>query len=586
VFQLAEQHGIYIVLTLDYHGMFATQPDYWGGNNVWPQNPYNVTNGGPCAVANDFFTNSAAQALYQKRLVYLIARYGCSQNLLAWEFFNEIDNDYGYLNATDVAAWHGIVGGWMRTNDVFGHLVTTSLTGGSDRAEIWSLPQLDYANYHSYGEVPPALDLNAEAQTLLQKYNKPAVIEEFGTDWRGWNRTNDLYLRGFRQGLWGGALGGSAGTAMPWYWQNIDGENDYSIFSSIGGILNRTGWGIGGWTNIGFQTSGSPPVTVGNLVLGGQPVNVQLPLNGNWGVLTSGRLAVPGPLAASYSAQVLESFVHGTAHPDLRTPFQLRAWLTNNARLVMHLNSVSDGSIMTVLVDGAQLFRTNLSNLNGTGVYSVNESYNLDVPVALPAGLHLVSVTNAGLDWFFLDWVRLEQVLPSTYSNNWLPSPDAIGQRGLHESLLYVVAPGASFSGSDTEAVLPLQTGQMAAMSNWPHGKFFAEWYDPASGTNAGYSQASTTNGTLTLPLPSFSVDLVWIVYMSPVLIPLGIDEAGTLEFQFDSETGGRYFIEQSSDLLTWTALSPVTNVTGAMTWTNPTATTKTEMFFRARQNH
>ena len=42
-----EQEGVYLQLTLDYHGMFATQPDYWGGNNYWPQNPYNAALGGP-----------------------------------------------------------------------------------------------------------------------------------------------------------------------------------------------------------------------------------------------------------------------------------------------------------------------------------------------------------------------------------------------------------------------------------------------------------------------------------------------------------------------------------------------------------
>lgn len=242
VFQQAEQRGIYLLLCLDYHGMFATQPDYWGGNNYWPQNPYNLANGGPCTVANDFFTNTTAMKIYQKRLRYLIARYGYSQNLLAWEFFNEIDNDYAYLNSTNVAAWHGVMGGWMHTNDVFGHLVTTSLTGGSDRAEIWTLPQLDFAAYHSYGEPGPASRLSVVAQSFLQHYSKPVMIGEFGTDWRGWNRTNDLYLRGWREGIWGGALGGSVGTAMSWYWENIDSENDYPGYSALDSVLNRTGW--------------------------------------------------------------------------------------------------------------------------------------------------------------------------------------------------------------------------------------------------------------------------------------------------------------------------------------------------------
>src|SRR5262249_54867981 len=156
-----EERGIYILLVLDYHGMFATQADSFGGNNYWPANPYNTANGGPCATPDAFFTSTNAEHVYEKRLRYLVARYGYRENLLAWEFFNEIDNDYSFLNGTDVAAWHGLMGTWLHTNDVFGHLETTSLTGSSDRPEIWSLPQMDYANYHSYGEPGVANRLNA-----------------------------------------------------------------------------------------------------------------------------------------------------------------------------------------------------------------------------------------------------------------------------------------------------------------------------------------------------------------------------------------------------------------------------------------
>ena len=64
VLQLAEQRGIYLELCLDYHGMFAVEPDYWGGNNYWPKNPYCITNGGPCATPNAFFTNTTAKTIY------------------------------------------------------------------------------------------------------------------------------------------------------------------------------------------------------------------------------------------------------------------------------------------------------------------------------------------------------------------------------------------------------------------------------------------------------------------------------------------------------------------------------------------
>jgi len=143
------------MLCLDYHGMFEAEPDYWGGNNYWPKNPYNSTQGGPCTTQDTFFTSTAAQRIYQKRLRYLIARYGYSPNLLAWQFFNEIDNVARYLDASHLATWHGALGDWLKANDPWQHLVTTSLSG-TDRPEIWGLKQMDFAVHHSYGQPQPA----------------------------------------------------------------------------------------------------------------------------------------------------------------------------------------------------------------------------------------------------------------------------------------------------------------------------------------------------------------------------------------------------------------------------------------------
>ena len=582
VFQQAEQHGLYLELCLNIHLMLQPVPDYWGNDNYWQSNPYNAANGGPCATQDAYFTNVVAQKTFQKTLRYVIARYGYSTKLLAWQLWSEIDNEYAYLNSSNVPPWHAVMGDWLHTNDPYGHLITTSLTGGSDRPEIWTLPEMDYACYHSYGDPDPAARLNAVAQSFHQRYGKPALIDEFGTSGSGWNRTNDLYLRGFRQGLWGGALGGSVGTAMSWWWDSIDAEDDYSDYPALGAILNRTGWGNGVWTNINFQTSGSPPPTMGNLVPGGQPFDVVLTPYGVWGAMPTGRLAGPNPQAASYAGVTLNSFLLGAWFPTLSVPFALDAWLTNNARVVIHINSVSDSSALTVLVDGSPLFSTNLPNLNGTGTNVVNESYNLDLPVNLPAGEHLIQLTNNSYGWVYLDWVRLEQVLPSSYSNNWLPSPATIGLSGPHESLLYVVAPGVSFSGSDTNADLPLQQGQTVVMSNWPPGEFFAEWYDPATGTNAGYSQASTANGILTLPLPDFSADLAAIVYPPPRLTPVSVSSTDGFQFRLDSETGGQYLIQKSSDLFSWLPFLDVTNTTGTIVLTDPSVRTNAQSFFRA----
>jgi len=579
--QLAEQRGIYLLLCLDFHGMFQVTPDFFGGNNFWPTNPYNVTNGGPCLNQDGFFTNTTARTIYQKRLRYLSARYGYSPNLLAWQLMNEIDNEYAYLVPADVAAWHGVMGAWLHANDPFGHLVTTSLTGNSDRPEIWSLPQMDFSDYHSYTEPSPASRLTSVTQSFLQRYKKPVLIDEFGTDWRGWNRTNDLYLRGFRQGLWGGALGGSVGSAMSWWWESIHAENDYPIYTALGAILNRTGWGRGSWSSIAFKTSGAPPNTVSNLISGAQPFNAFLALDGAWGGRPSGQLAIANPASAGYAATTLNSFVHGTGHPELRVPLRLSAWLTNNARLTMHLNSVSDGSILVVRANGSELFRTNLANLDGG--YAVNNEYNTDLIVNLPSGKRLIEITNAGLDWFFLDSVKVEQVLPAVYPGNWSLSPDAIGLRGTNESLLYLVAPGASYPAGATNATLPLQHAQTVILSNWPAGTFFADWYTPATAASLGVTQSATTNGLLVLPLPDFSEDLAAIIFKPPRLSAVGLSSNNTFQLRLDSEIGGQYLIQNSSDLVAWAPWISTNSVTGSVLLSTP-AQTSPASFFRAKR--
>lgn len=507
VLQLAEAKGIYLLLCLDYHGMFETQPDYWGGNNYWPQNPYNTANGGPCSTQDAFFTNAQAAQIYQKRLRYLIARYGYSTHLLAWEFFNEIDNEYQYLNATDVANWHGSMGQWLHAHDPYGHLVTTSLTGSSDRPEIWSLPQLDFAQYHAYAIPRLTTNLTATAQSFTTRYQKPMLIGEFGVDWRGWNRsTVDPYLRGFRQGIWTGALGGTAGTAMSWWWEDLDGENLYPIYQTLRTILNGSGWGSGSWQPITFQAQDELS-SVGAPVPGGQPFTVTLYPDTGWGTMVPGVLALLNAADAAQAGVKLNAFVQGIWHEDLRRPFKIPVLLGRNARLVMHLNSVSDGSVMQVKVDGNVVFSWNIPNKDGG--YQVNNEYNQDVPVALPAGKHLIEIYNAGEDWFYLDWVRFENALPAQYAPGWFPAPLAVGMAGAPESLVYVVNPDIDFpTNATTPTIAPLQ-GSGLLLANWPAGVYQAAWYRPVDGQIVGETFGSVVNGQLVLPVPDFTEDLV-----------------------------------------------------------------------------
>lgn len=239
----AERRGVHVMLCLDYHGMFEVKPDFWNGNNFWPRNPYNATNGGPCQVQNDFFTNEEARRTYQKRLRYIVARWSAFPNLFAWEFFNEIDNEYNYIKHEDVVAWHGVMGKHLRSIDPVKHLISSSFTGNSERPDLFALPEMDFAQYHSYNEKHPARMMAEKSARFFEKYRKPFFVSEYGTDWKGWKPDTDPYLRALHQAIWSGAFTGAAGTGMTWWWENIHSANLYRHWSALAAFLSGTGIG-------------------------------------------------------------------------------------------------------------------------------------------------------------------------------------------------------------------------------------------------------------------------------------------------------------------------------------------------------
>ncbi len=239
----AEQRSVFVMLCLDYHGIFEVKPDYWGGNNFWPRHPYNAVNGGPCQTQNDFFTNDEAKKLYAKRLRYLVARWSAFPNLLAWEFFNEIDNEYAYLKHKDVIAWHQEMGRRLRSIDPCRHLISSSFTGGSERPDLFALPEMDFAQYHSYNQKHPAQMTAEKAAKFFEKYQKPFFVSEYGTDWKGWKPDTDPHFRALHQAIWSGVFTGAAGTDMTWWWESIHTANLYQHWSALSSFLDGTGIG-------------------------------------------------------------------------------------------------------------------------------------------------------------------------------------------------------------------------------------------------------------------------------------------------------------------------------------------------------
>lgn len=232
IMEAAEQNSLYIQLVLHEHCRLSAKT-----NPEWQNNPYSAQLGGPCAEPKDFFVNEEARRLARNRLRYIVARWGYSAHLMAWELFNEVDltDEFSFERDTP---WHKEMAEFLKKTDPHGHMVTTSYVS-SPNADTLKLPVFDYTQSHVY-----AVDLDRMFARLYEPYaalGKPHFIGEFGRHTADGVDAQDLGGSVIHAGLWAQFMIPSGGNAMSWWWyDHIHPHNLYPIYSA----LNRFSKGI------------------------------------------------------------------------------------------------------------------------------------------------------------------------------------------------------------------------------------------------------------------------------------------------------------------------------------------------------
>ncbi len=227
VFTLAEERGIYIMLTLLNHGAFSTSV-----NPEWADNPYNVANGGMLKTPAEFVTNAEAKALFQRRLRYMAARWGSSPHLFAWEWWNEIN--WTPITDAQLQPWIAEMTETLTTYEPYGHLITHSYASGSG-SPIWAMPELSFAQQHDYSG-SDLIGVFTDANRGFDKNagDKPRLVGELGNSAGGENWELDQEAIHLHNGLWAAPFTGYAGGAMYWWWDNyIDPNNLWPQFKGL-----------------------------------------------------------------------------------------------------------------------------------------------------------------------------------------------------------------------------------------------------------------------------------------------------------------------------------------------------------------
>ncbi len=237
LFRLADEHGVKIILVLVNHGPFSLTT-----NTEWKDNPYNTALGGPLSSPELFVSDPVAIAYYQRRLSYIINRWGYSPDLLAWEWFNEVN--LTPISDEALVPWLEEMTAYLTQRDVNHHLTTNSYAMRTE-SPIWQLPELDIVQKHEYssqinasdqdlaGRV--AQDFQSFAQTIPAK---PILMGEFG--YSASNYGDDIEQTGIHlhNGLWSTTFSGYAGTGMYWWWDNyIEANNLWYHFKGLSRFL-------------------------------------------------------------------------------------------------------------------------------------------------------------------------------------------------------------------------------------------------------------------------------------------------------------------------------------------------------------
>jgi hypothetical protein len=184
-----------------------------------------------------------AQAIRQakKFLRYAIARWGYSTRVAAWEYFNEIDPGL----PTD--RFYTELGEYLEEIDVYHHLRTTSTWSPSPKD--WRHAKLDIAEMHHYLRPSSGAEWKDEIAVLLERSRflrentprGPMLLGEFGLADDRWGLSpymkQDRELVHFHNALWASAMSGAAGTALFWWWEQLDQQDAYRHYQPLAAFL-------------------------------------------------------------------------------------------------------------------------------------------------------------------------------------------------------------------------------------------------------------------------------------------------------------------------------------------------------------
>lgn len=481
LFRMAQTQDLYLQLAFSIHN----ELNFGFAQEDWTSNPYNIQNGGFCSSPEEFFFNENAKAAYKNRMRYILARWGYSKNLAAWEIFSETDNFPFYReNRQQISQWVIEMAEWLQANDPYNHLVSAGYALPESESIVWHHPAIDFTQLHLYNKSADLSgDVFRQINSYAKNYDKPVLVGEFGlghiSDSMAILDSGGIALY---NSLWTSALTGSMGTVVPWYWEEyIDQLDLYASFGAVANVLKE------------MPESEALPI---HLKTGSED-------KANW-TIQPDYFSLTAPSSSSFfewhstglmlpSEDSLGGFLYGplSVFAGLRNPPTFSGNFEETTMLVIETGGQVNQAVMQVLLNQVVVFEQSVE---------ATESYFIEIP----AGDHQLRLDNIGAG--FASVLEIEQLT----LENYLPKIRAFGLHNESSLMAWIHHRDHNWKYiyDNVQLPSPASANILLPLRN---GVYRLDWYNTTSGTIDSVRMADVTAGSLNIELPSMQRDLALI---------------------------------------------------------------------------
>lgn len=209
---------------------------------LWDENPYKNTFS--LNDPSEFFNRNDVLDLFLKKIRYIIARWGYSPSIFAFEIMNEFDQilwTCSLCEMEDIVSWHQKVSNYIKSyNTRFLTTASTAIPRAAD--DVLALSEIDFSTSHVYSNTMHSdYERSYTTQRMIGTHDgKPSLMTEtaFAHCWGADITANNS----FHNTIWSNFFSGSFGTPLYWNWISTHHPNwsyAYYNFAPLRSFMNQ-----------------------------------------------------------------------------------------------------------------------------------------------------------------------------------------------------------------------------------------------------------------------------------------------------------------------------------------------------------